>query len=99
MESPIIAICARDLTSAQQMLDIARANGIKKGSITGIRNKIMVLLVDSKKIETIVAKDGKILLPDEYIREMFQLANEKLIQSRERFETLRTGIEKNLDKI
>ena len=47
------------------------------------------------RIETLIAKNGTLLVSKEYIETMCQHANTKLEQSRERFEKLRQAIEKS----
>eukprot|EP01119_Soliformovum_irregulare_P012999 TRINITY_DN3424_c0_g1_i1.p1 TRINITY_DN3424_c0_g1~~TRINITY_DN3424_c0_g1_i1.p1 ORF type:complete len:105 (+),score=24.17 TRINITY_DN3424_c0_g1_i1:462-776(+) len=89
MEPPIIAICCRNLDCAQDLLDTCRANGLKKCSITGMRDKIMAVLVDTQRVETLLALDGKLLVTKDYLNTIITFSNQKLIKSRQRIEKLR----------
>lgn len=52
----------------------------------------MVTLIDTHRIEAILAHDGARVCTDEYIMLLARLATEKLKLSRDRFETLRKAI-------
>jgi len=96
MEPPILAICARTVGHAQRFMDVARTAGIKRVSITGTRDKIMLVVMDTQRMETMLAKDGRLMVSNEYIREITAVANEKLSKSREKFERLRLTLESQL---
>ncbi|KAH3761898.1 tRNA wybutosine-synthesizing protein 2/3/4 [Pelomyxa schiedti] len=88
MESPIVAICARNLEAAQKLLIVAKGLGFKKPTLTGVHNKVMVSIVDNKKLEVPIAMNGTQLAPDTYIATCINLANKKLLSSRARFDKL-----------
>lgn len=107
LEPPIVAVCARgnrisilymtddlqDAASTQQLLDTARQAGLKKCSVTGLRDRWMIVLVDTQRIETLVAEGGKLLVSQEYLMRMIAVANAKLAKSRKRMEALQHAIE------
>eukprot|EP01105_Mastigella_eilhardi_P016534 TRINITY_DN3781_c0_g1_i1.p2 TRINITY_DN3781_c0_g1~~TRINITY_DN3781_c0_g1_i1.p2 ORF type:complete len:110 (+),score=37.19 TRINITY_DN3781_c0_g1_i1:232-561(+) len=105
MESPIVAVCVRTLAAAQRLLDVARRCGFKKPTITGVRGKIMVSIVDNKHVELPISiippppdrpdlpQDPALVLADEqYITRVVEVSNVKLLRSRERMELLRRGV-------
>ena len=53
----------------------------------------VVSLSDTHKIEAILYADGKQVASDEYVKLLVELANKKLLLSRERMEVLRKAIE------
>lgn len=53
----------------------------------------MLTLVDTYKIEALVAKDNKILITQDYMNLLVESANRKLVATRERFEKLRKVID------
>eukprot|EP01116_Phalansterium_solitarium_P010444 TRINITY_DN25207_c0_g1_i1.p1 TRINITY_DN25207_c0_g1~~TRINITY_DN25207_c0_g1_i1.p1 ORF type:complete len:210 (-),score=48.12 TRINITY_DN25207_c0_g1_i1:83-712(-) len=96
MEPPILAICARSVECAQQLMDVARGAGIKRASITGTKGRVMVVIMDTQRMETLVARDGRLLLSDEYVREITAVANDKLQKSWDKIERFRLAVETKL---
>lgn len=58
--------------------------------------RVMLALVDTHRIEAILARKGKILVHEDYVHELVRSANHKLDKSRRRMEALRLAIEKKL---
>ena len=94
MEAPFLSISCSSLDAAQALIDLARgAGGIKRAFITGVKERIIMAITDTLKIETILSKDGKWLVEDNYLSVICEQANRKLEQSRGKFEKLRISIE------
>jgi tRNA(Phe) wybutosine-synthesizing methylase Tyw3 len=51
---------------------------------------------DTQRIETLVALNGKLLLDEEYMATVTQMANKKLEKSRNKMERVRVAIENKL---
>ena len=77
-EPVILHICARDLESAQQIVDIARYAGIKKSGIMASRKRILVELVGTDLMAAPVSIDGKLAVDDDYLEVLVKEANKKL---------------------
>lgn len=56
----------------------------------------MLVIVDTQRIETLIAKNGKILITEEYLKILIETANHKLKKSRKRIEQLRLAIESKI---
>jgi len=56
----------------------------------------MVTLVDTQKIDTLIAQKNKLVIDKEYLKLLIEAGNRKLMISRQRFENLRVCIEKTL---
>jgi tRNA(Phe) wybutosine-synthesizing methylase Tyw3 len=100
MESFILAIAASSTSSAQRMLDLCRSNaGLKRACITSVRdNKIMMALMDTQRIETLIAKDGRLLVTVDYLSLVLKAANEKLQKTRVRMRRLEEMVKTSLLK-
>jgi len=86
-EEPIILhISCRTIADAQKMLDIARSIGLKRSGIIGIKKKIVVEIIGSERVEAPIARDGKMLANDIYLKELVKEANKKLKKSKEKIE-------------
>ncbi len=80
-EPLILHIAAKDINSAIVMLDIARKAGFKHSGIFLIKEeRVMLEVIGNEKIETIISKNKKLLISEEYFRELVEEANKKLIR-------------------
>jgi len=78
-EAFIIHICCRTLSDAERLLLIGRKVNLKRsGIISTKKDKIMVEMVGNESMETIIAKRGKLLIEDPYLKVLLQEANKKL---------------------
>jgi len=79
----IIHVVCKDLKSANELLKISSKVGLKHSGIISLKkNKIVVEIIGNEKIETIVSKNGRILVNEEYLKELVNEANKKLLRSR-----------------
>jgi tRNA wybutosine-synthesizing protein 3 len=86
----IIHVSARDLDKALKLLELAQRSGLKHSGIISIKPERVVLEIQStERIETIVAKGGKLLVNNDYIEVLVHEANQKLIKTRERMNKFR----------
>lgn len=83
-EPIILHITCRTIDNAQKLLDLAREAGLKRSGIIGTRKKIVVEIIGTERIEAIIAKDGKLLINDDYIKELIIEANKKLKMAKKR---------------
>jgi tRNA(Phe) wybutosine-synthesizing methylase Tyw3 len=75
------------------------ANHLKNSAIRSIGNegRVNVTLVDTHRIETLLAIGNRILVTEGYFKTLVSLANVKLKISRQRFETLRLHLQNKLN--
>lgn len=98
MEPPIVAIRTRDIQSAALLLNHARANHLKNCAIRSLGNdgKVMVTLVDTHRVETLLAINGKMLVDEKYVQTLVEISNLKLVASRKRFDELTLCLDQRL---
>jgi len=79
----ILHIVCKDLRHANALLKISSRVGLKHSGIISLKkNKIVIEIIGNEKIETIVSKNGRILVNEEYLKELVNEANKKLLRSR-----------------
>lgn len=94
VEGFILAVCCKTLADAQLLIEIGRKAGLKRCSITStLQEKVLVLIVDTQRIETLVGKNGKILLREDYLRLMVALGDKKLEKSRKKLSNLADALQ------
>jgi len=84
METYIIHIFCRTLEAAGEMLKICKKVGLKRSGITQIDDKIMIESMGNEKVETLVVKDGKTLIDDEYLKVLVEECNTRLMRNRDK---------------
>ena len=95
-ESIIIHICCRTLEHARKMLKIIRDLGIKRAGIISLSKKIIIEVIGTESMETIIAKNGKLLVDDNYLRTLIKESNKKLIRNKKKIDELYNKLKKNV---
>jgi len=93
-ESMILHVCCRTIEDAEKMLGFASEAGFKRAGIAAAKKKIMVEIMGTEFIDTIIAKDGKLLVDEDYIKVLIEYANKKLAKGHERINNFEKIIEK-----
>ena len=97
MEPLILHVCCRTMDSALEMLKLARRVGFKRGGIISVSKKITLEFTSSERVETIIADNGQVLVPDSYLQRLVAEANKKMLSNLEKIkkiENLFLGLEK-----
>lgn len=77
-EPAIIHVAARTLELASEFLRIARIIGFKRCGLFEIKKRFVMELVSTERIDTILMKDGKKLVSDEYLDVLVDESNKHL---------------------
>jgi len=77
-EPPILHIACKDLESAEKLLNLGRKAGWKKSGILSLGKNIIVELNCSWKLEFPLVKEGKLLVGEEFLKEVLRKANRNL---------------------
>ena len=88
MEGMILHVCCNTIDNAERLLNLARDAGFKRSGISSISNKIIVEIIDTLRLELPIAKEGKLLLSQEYLCYLIEEANKKLQETRKKMEKL-----------
>jgi tRNA G37 N-methylase Trm5/tRNA(Phe) wybutosine-synthesizing methylase Tyw3 len=84
MEAPIVTVCARDIHCAAAIAHVCRIAGVKRSAVTSLQDKIIVSIADTRKIEMLVALDGKLLVDRAYFDVTVTHALARLVAARQR---------------
>lgn len=82
-EPAIFHICCRRLGDAQFLINAARSVGFKRTGIQSLK-KIMVEVASSDYIDTIIARNNKLLVDERYLKVLVDEANKKLKRNKEK---------------
>lgn len=83
-ESIIMHVCCRNLEAAEKLLRIVRDLGIKRAGIINIDKRIILEIIGTEAMETIISRNGKMLVSDDYLKVLFEEANKKLERNKKK---------------
>ncbi|MBW2975642.1 hypothetical protein KY366_08030 [Candidatus Woesearchaeota archaeon] len=87
-ESIIIHVCCRDLEAANRLLREVRDLGIKRAGIIHIGKRIIIEIIGTESMETLIARDGRMLVDDDYLKILVKEANKKLDRNKGKIDEL-----------
>jgi len=93
-ESMIVHIASRSLEDAQKLRDIASRLGFKRSGIIASRKNIIMELIATENLDTIIMKNGKILVNDDYLKIIIKEANKKLARTKKKIKALYKELKK-----
>ncbi len=78
MEPVILHVACSTINSAQNLLDKARAVGFKRGGIISTKRKIIIEIQGTEFLDTLIAKNSKLIVTEHYLKTIINEANKKL---------------------
>jgi len=79
VDGAILHVASSNIDSAKKFLNTARDIGFRRSGIISIgKNKIIMELISTEKIDTIVSKNGKLLINEEYFKVLVKEGDIKL---------------------
>ncbi len=97
-ESFILHVCCKSLADAQRLLGLTAKLGLKRSGITTLKRKIVVELIGTEHFDTIVAKRGKVIASEEFLKVLVAEANSRLRKNSARIRQLETLVKKSVKK-
>lgn len=91
-EPAIFHIVCRNIESSKKILDTARNAGLKRSGLTTLGDKLLCQIASTDVLATIIAKNGQIVVSEEYLALLIQEANKKMQKNQERLELFITGL-------
>ncbi len=93
-ESFILHIACKTLADGIKLMKVARRCGLKKTSLLQLKEPYLVEITHTPPIHTLLGKNGKLLVLEEYIDELIQIANMKLDKTHQKITELEDEIKK-----
>lgn len=87
-EPVIFHVVARTLDDASKLLRVARLIGFKRSGLFEVETRFVLELMSTEKMDTIIFKNGKKLVDDDYVKVLVSEANKKLKRTWEKSEAL-----------
>ncbi|MCS7121036.1 MAG: hypothetical protein NZ895_00305 [Archaeoglobaceae archaeon] len=84
---PIIHVACKTLKDAKNLLEIANNSGFRRSGIISLKN-FVVEIASFERIELPIAFKGKILVDENYLNFIIDLANRKLERGKEKLKRL-----------
>ena len=90
----ILHIACENINSAKKFLNTARDIGFRRSGIISIgKSKIIMELISTEKIETIISKNGKLLINQDYFKILIKEGNKKLEKTWEKIKKLHNKLD------
>lgn len=81
-ESSIMHIVSKNFEGGVNLLRLALSNGFKHSGFQGLKDgRFIVEICSSERMEVPIASDGNLLVSDEYLKYILNLANKKFLKS------------------
>jgi len=93
VESAILHVACKDAEGALKLLKAAREVGFRRSGIISLgKNRATIELVSTEKIDTIIAKNKKLLVDNDYLTILIAEGNNKLEKAWEKIEKLNNNL-------
>ena len=95
----ILHVAGQNINSAKKLLNIARDIGFRRSGIISIgKNRFILELISTEKIEAIVSKNRKLLIDENYFKVLVKEGNKKLEKTWQKINKLYTELNDILPK-
>ena len=89
VEPVILHIASENINSAKKILNTARNIGFRRSGIISLgKNRVTMEFVSTEKIETIVSKNGRLVIDEDYFKILIKEGNQKLEKTWKKIEKL-----------
>jgi tRNA wybutosine-synthesizing protein 3 len=92
-EPCILHVACKDLESAEKLLNLGREAGWKKSGILSLGKNVIVELNSTEKLEFPVASKRKLLVNEDFVREVEEISNEHLQRTWKKIEKLENSLD------
>ena len=86
---PIIHAVVKDPLLGEKLVKAALSRGFKNSGMRGIKGKIVVELRSTERMDVLIGKDRKLLVDDEYIEVLCEMANLMLEKGKRKLHVLK----------
>ena len=93
LEGMILHVCARTFEDAKKFLIFTQNNGYKHAAILSASKRFIIQIVDVNKFAAPIAKDGVLLVKENYFETIVPIANNKLNQAHKNTNRLEKAFE------
>lgn len=95
VQPAIIHVACNDIKNTKKILNIARDIGFRRSGIISIgKNKIMIELISTERIDAIAGKNGILLIDEGYFKALVNEGNKKLEKTWEKIDKLHNDLNK-----
>ncbi len=90
----IFHIVCKSIEDARKLQQAVKNIGIREAYIFSFSRKIVLQITSSEKLEAPLGIDGKVIVSDDYLKHLVDIANRKLKRSYQRLKMLEDGLKK-----
>ncbi len=94
LEGMILHVCARTFEDAKKFLIFAQNNGYKHAAILSASKRFIIQIMGVNRFDAPIAKQGELMVKENYFDEVVPLANEKLALAHKKINKLESAFTK-----
>lgn len=88
-EPVILHVVARELKGAKKMLELSLKSGFKRSGVHGLNEERYIIeICSTEKIDTPIMENGRLLIPESYLRYLVKMANKKFQDGQKKLKKL-----------
>ena len=96
VEPVILHVACKNINNAKKLLNLARNIGFRRSGIISVgKNRIIMELIGTEKIDAIAGKNGKLLIDENYFKILIKEGNKKLEKTWEKINKLHRELKVN----
>ena len=96
----IIHVACNDIKNTKKILNIARDIGFRRSGIISIgKNKVIMEIISTERIDAIVGKNRKLLIGEDYFKVLIKEGNKKLEKTWEKIDKLHNNLNKIISSV
>ena len=82
----IMHIAAKTIEDGQEIVNKAREIGFRRSGIQSTKTRVIVEIASTEVVDKIIAKKGKLLITEEYLKELIKEANSKMERNKSKID-------------
>ena len=95
VQPAIVHVISKSPDNATKLLNLARDIGFRRSGIISIgKNKVVMELISTEKIDAIISKNGKLLIDENYFKVLVEEGNKKLEKTWKKIDRLYDRVNK-----
>jgi len=85
-EGMIMHVCCKNIEAAEKLINTAKNTGFKRTGMISVNKRYVVEIVSTENVSTILSKNGKIIVNDEYLSILVEESNNKMRKNKEKID-------------
>jgi len=95
-QAPIFHIASESIQDADTLLKIGVSSGFKHSGFKTVKDRIIVELISTERMDVPIGKNGKLVVSDSYIKELIEFGNDLMKRCQKKLNKLENKLKSNI---